>query len=217
MEHLRGALGDGARRGGVRALARARGRAARRQGHRARRPAGRHACGAADDAAPSSIAEHGSPLWLVDLDRVRARLREFRATWTRAWPDTEVAYSYKTNRLPAILRALADEGAGHEVVCEAEYALARDAIGAAGPDVIVNGPAKPDALLERAASRRRPGRRRLRARARARGARPASSASACASRCPASASSPRASASRPRLVARGGRARPRARPRRSRR
>ena len=63
----------------------------------------------------------------------------------------EVAYSYKTNRLPAILRALAAEGAGHEVVCEAEYALARDAIGAAGPDVIVNGPVKSDALLERAA------------------------------------------------------------------
>jgi diaminopimelate decarboxylase len=97
------------------------------------------------------MAEHGSPLWLVDLDRVRARLRDFRDVWTRGWPDVQVAYSYKTNRLPAILRALAAEGAGHEVVCEAEYALARDAIGAAGPDVIVNGPVKPDALLERAA------------------------------------------------------------------
>jgi diaminopimelate decarboxylase len=100
--------------------------------------------------AAELMAEHGSPLWLVDLDRVRTRLRDFRAAWERAWPDVEVAYSYKTNRQPAILRALAAEGAGHEVVCEAEYALARDAIGAAGPDVIVNGPAKPDALLERA-------------------------------------------------------------------
>jgi diaminopimelate decarboxylase len=96
------------------------------------------------------MAEHGSPLWLVDLDRVRARLRDFRDVWADAWPDVEVAYSYKTNRLPAILRALAAEGAGHEVVCEAEYALAREAIGAAGPDVIVNGPVKPDGLLERA-------------------------------------------------------------------
>ena len=97
------------------------------------------------------MAQHGSPLWLVDLDRVRTRLREFRGAWRRAWPDVAVAYSYKTNRLPAILLALASEGAGHEVVCEAEYALARDAIGAAGADVIVNGPVKPDALLERAA------------------------------------------------------------------
>jgi diaminopimelate decarboxylase len=98
------------------------------------------------------MAEHGSPLWLVDIDRVRARLRGFREAWTHAWPALEVAYSYKTNRLPAILRALAAEGVGHEVVCEAEYALARDAIGAAGPDVIVNGPVKSDALLERAGS-----------------------------------------------------------------
>ena len=98
------------------------------------------------------MAQHGSPLWLVDLDRVRTRLREFRGAWGRVWPDVEVAYSYKTNRLPAILLALASEGAGHEVVCEAEYALARDAIGAAGPNVVVNGPVKSDALLERAAA-----------------------------------------------------------------
>jgi diaminopimelate decarboxylase len=98
------------------------------------------------------MAEHGSPLWLVDLDVVRERLRAFRGAWERAWPGVEVAYSYKTNRLPAILRALAAEGTGHEVVCEAEYALARDAVGAAGPDIVVNGPVKPDALLERAAA-----------------------------------------------------------------
>jgi diaminopimelate decarboxylase len=98
------------------------------------------------------LAEHGSPLWLVDVDRVRARVRGFRDAWEAAWPDVAVAYSYKTNRLPAIVRALAEEGAGHEVVCEAEYALARDAIGAAGPDIVVNGPAKPAALLSRAAA-----------------------------------------------------------------
>jgi diaminopimelate decarboxylase len=97
------------------------------------------------------VAAHGSPLWLVDLDRVRERLREFRATWQAEWPDVAVAYSYKTNRLPAILHAIAAEGAGHEVVCAAEYALARDLVGADGPAVIVNGPAKPAALLERAA------------------------------------------------------------------
>jgi diaminopimelate decarboxylase len=98
------------------------------------------------------LAEHGSPLWLVDVDRAVANLRGFRDAWTVAWPEVAVAYSYKTNRLPAIVRALADEGADHEVVCAAEYALARDAIGVAGPDIVVNGPAKPAALLSRAAA-----------------------------------------------------------------
>ncbi len=97
------------------------------------------------------VEAHGSPLWLVDLDRVRARLREFRATWEAAWPDVEVAYSYKTNRLPAILRTIAAEGAGHEVVCAAEYALARDVVGVDGRAIVVNGPVKPATLLERAA------------------------------------------------------------------
>jgi diaminopimelate decarboxylase len=98
------------------------------------------------------LSEHGSPLWLADLDRARTRLREFRAAWQEHWPDVTVAYSYKTNRLPALLRALAAEGAGHEVVCEAEYAIARDAIGADGPNLIVNGPVKPASLLRRAAA-----------------------------------------------------------------
>jgi diaminopimelate decarboxylase len=94
------------------------------------------------------VREHGSPLWLVDLDRVRGALRDFRAAWQSEWPDVEVAYSYKTNRTPAILRAVAAEGAVPEVVCWAEYELARR-FGGAEP--IVNGPVKPDRLLRAAA------------------------------------------------------------------
>jgi diaminopimelate decarboxylase len=101
--------------------------------------------------AASLVAEHGSPLWLADVDRVRRRLAGFRAAWEAEWPAVELAYSLKTNRLPAILRAVAAEGAGHEVVCETEYALARDVVGVDGAAIVVNGPAKPDALLARAA------------------------------------------------------------------
>ncbi len=100
------------------------------------------------------LAEHGSPLWLVDADRVVEHLDGFRAAWGAAWPRVEVAYSYKTNRTTAVLRALAaaGAGAGAEVVCATEYALARDVVGIAGERVTVNGPHKPDALLDRAAA-----------------------------------------------------------------
>ena len=98
------------------------------------------------------LAEHGSPLWLADVDRARERLAGLRAAWTAAWADTEIAYSYKTNRTTAFLRAFADDDAGAEVVCAAEYALARDVVGMAGARITVNGPAKPDALLARAAA-----------------------------------------------------------------
>ena len=101
------------------------------------------------------LAEHGSPLWLADVDRARERLAGFRAAWAGAWTGgdgVEVSYSYKTNRTTAFLRAFADEGAGAEVVCAAEYALARDVVGVEGPRITVNGPAKPDALLARCAA-----------------------------------------------------------------
>src|SRR4029079_18116100 len=131
------------------ALARAGGGAVGRQGHRASAPAGRDRPGGTMTAR-ELVPAHRSPLWLVDLDRVRRRVREFRAAWERHVPDVEVAYSYKTNRLPAILLAVADEGAAPEVVGHAEYLLARDVVGAPGDTIVVNGPAKPDRLRERA-------------------------------------------------------------------
>ena len=101
------------------------------------------------------LAEHGSPLWLADVDRARERLAGLRSAWTAAWAGAdgvEISYSYKTNRTTAFLRAFADDDAGAEVVCAAEYALARDVVGVEGSRIIVNGPAKPDALLGRAAA-----------------------------------------------------------------
>jgi diaminopimelate decarboxylase len=98
------------------------------------------------------LGEHGSPLWLADVDRARERLAGLREAWTAVWPDTEVSYSYKTNRTTAFLSAFAAEDAGAEVVCASEYGLARDVVGIDGARITVNGPAKPDALLERCAA-----------------------------------------------------------------
>jgi len=98
------------------------------------------------------LAEHGSPLWLADVDRARERLAGLRAAWSAVWPETEISYSYKTNRTTAFLRAFADDDAAAEVVCAAEYALARDVVGVDGARITVNGPAKPDALLQRSAA-----------------------------------------------------------------
>src|SRR3954470_9126439 len=97
------------------------------------------------------LAEHGSPLWLANLDVVRDRQRSFSAAWRAEWPDVEIAYSHKANRLPAILRTLAETGIGHQVACEAEYCLARSVADANGRSIVVQGPAKPPALLDRAA------------------------------------------------------------------
>lgn len=96
------------------------------------------------------IAEHGSPLWLADVDRFRANLNRFRAAWRVHWPDTRVAYSYKTNRLLAFLQAAELDGAAAEVVCEAEYTLAAGVVETDPTSIVVDGPAKPDSVLARA-------------------------------------------------------------------
>jgi len=101
---------------------------------------------------PDLVAAYGSPLWMADLDRARRAYRDLSALFSRAWGDTEIAYSFKTNRLLALLVALTDEGAAAEVVCDAEYALARDILALDGSRIVVNGPAKTGALLARAAS-----------------------------------------------------------------
>jgi diaminopimelate decarboxylase len=94
---------------------------------------------------------HGSPVWMARTDTVREALGALRDTFAGEWPDTAVAYSYKTNRLLPFLRALAAEGALAEVVCDAEYRIAREVVGVAGEDIVVNGPVKPAGLLVRAA------------------------------------------------------------------
>ena len=97
------------------------------------------------------LSEHGSPLWLANLDVVRDRWRSFTAAWENVWPEVEVAYCYQANRMPAILRTLAAAGAGHMVACEAEYVLARTVVRAPGKRIIVQGPYKSVGLLESAA------------------------------------------------------------------
>ena len=91
-----------------------------------------------------------SPEWIADVERFSSNLHAFAAAWRAEWPQTRVAYSYKTNRLVDFLHAAEHAGAGAEVVCEAEYELAIAVVETDPRKIVVDGPAKPDALLARA-------------------------------------------------------------------
>ena len=91
-----------------------------------------------------------SPVWVADVERFSSNLQAFGAAWRAEWPRTRVAYSYKTNRLIDFLHAAEQAGAGAEVVCEAEYELAIGVVETDPRKIVVDGPAKPDALLARA-------------------------------------------------------------------
>ena len=71
------------------------------------------------------LKTHGSPLFVVTESVLRQTFCDFsRAFATPEFP-VHVAFSYKTNYLPAVCAILREEGAWAEVVSGLEYRLAR--------------------------------------------------------------------------------------------
>jgi diaminopimelate decarboxylase len=95
------------------------------------------------------LAAHGSPLFVFSERTLRETFRRAHSAFQRAYPDTQFAWSYKTNYLKAICSVFHQEGALAEVVSEFEYEKAR-ALGVPGERIIFNGPHKPRAVLRRA-------------------------------------------------------------------
>ena len=92
-----------------------------------------------------AAARWGTPLYVTDLDAAAAAAQ----AWQQALPGALVAYAVKANPDPALLRRLAEERIGFEVVGPVEMALAQRA-GAAPGMIVVNGVGQTDADLREA-------------------------------------------------------------------
>jgi len=90
----------------------------------------------------SAAERWGTPLYVTDLDAAVANAH----AWRQALPGALVAYAVKANPDPALLRRLAADGFGFEVVGPVELALARRA-GALAERIVVNGVGQTDADL----------------------------------------------------------------------
>jgi diaminopimelate decarboxylase len=95
---------------------------------------------------------YGTPLYVVDAERLRKNFEEFRDGFSTRYPKVEVAYSYKTNPLPGVLAALDAFGADAEVVSGFELWLALE-LGVSPGRIVYNGPGKTAEDLELAVSR----------------------------------------------------------------
>jgi diaminopimelate decarboxylase len=80
------------------------------------------------DLLAELAAEHGTPLYVVDLDRVQANYRRF----TDAFPSSHVMYAAKAHTGQAVLSALLDAGA--DIECAAAGELKRAVEAGADPD-----------------------------------------------------------------------------------
>ncbi len=101
--------------------------------------------------APGLLAEFGSPLFILSESILRETYRRFCREFARGGTKVQIAYSYKTNYLPAVCAIFHQEGAIAEVVSGMEYSFAR-ARGIAPSDIIFNGPGKTRADLDRASA-----------------------------------------------------------------
>lgn len=97
------------------------------------------------------VEEFGSPLFVASEKVLRDSYRRFSQAFDAPGFDTRIAYSYKTNYLPAICRVFHEEGAFAEVVSGMEYDLARS-LSVPGPNIVFNGPYKRREEIERAIS-----------------------------------------------------------------
>lgn len=93
--------------------------------------------------------ESGSPLHVVNLERLRENARRFLAAPTDLTAGCEVFYSYKTNPIPGVLAELHRNGIGAEVISHYELWLALK-LGVPPSRIIYNGPAKSEASIRQA-------------------------------------------------------------------
>ncbi len=94
------------------------------------------------------VERFGSPLFVFSERTLVARHRELREALAVRLPGARLAWSYKTNSLDAICRVMHREGSLAEVVSESELDRALRLV--PGPEVIFNGPFKPEGALEKA-------------------------------------------------------------------
>jgi diaminopimelate decarboxylase len=89
--------------------------------------------------------EHGTPLYVIDEERIRSNYRRF----VTAFPDADVYYAAKANGSLAVLSVLAQEGAGADVFSDGELYAALLA-GIPPERILFNGNSKTDAELRMA-------------------------------------------------------------------
>jgi len=98
------------------------------------------------------LSTWGSPLHVVHGAALARNVNAFATTSPGARARCEVFYSYKTNPVPGVLRALHARGVGAEVISAYELWLALR-LGVPPEKIIYNGPAKSEASIEEAIGR----------------------------------------------------------------
>lgn len=98
----------------------------------------------------SLSAQYGDSFYLMDSHQFITNYQELLQSFRDIYPNTHIAYSYKTNYIPKLCKLVDLAGGFAEVVSEMELELSKR-IGVPPKKVFFNGPYKNKRSLERAA------------------------------------------------------------------
>ncbi len=100
-----------------------------------------------DDVPLNAIADAiGTPVWVYSASAIRRRYRTLDSALSDAGVDAHIHYAVKANDRLAVLRLLAAEGAGADVVSEGELRRAREA-GIPAEKIVFSGVGKTEREL----------------------------------------------------------------------
>ncbi len=88
--------------------------------------------------------KYGTPLYVTDEDRIRANFHGYKKALSARYPSIRILYAAKANGNPAILKILAQEGAGADVFSSGELTIALQA-GMKPEHLLFNGSSKTEA------------------------------------------------------------------------
>lgn len=89
-----------------------------------------------------------TPYFVIKKSELDKNIYDFKSALKKYWPNSDIAYSIKTNSLPWILKYMNSQGILAEAVSDEEYELA-ELCGFEGSNIVFNGPIKSERLLEK--------------------------------------------------------------------
>lgn len=95
------------------------------------------------------LNQYSSPLFVMSERIITEKYRLFSEALAKYYPNSQIAYSIKTNYLPGLVNIVKNLGAWAETVSGFEYWLAKK-LGFSGNQIIFNGPDKKTADIESA-------------------------------------------------------------------
>jgi diaminopimelate decarboxylase len=101
-------------------------------------------CIASRGAFIKLAGERGSPLYVLDREGLRARVRRFRKAFEKKLGPVDIFFAVKSNNMPEISRIMVEEGVGLDVSSGMEL---EQAIKVGADTIFFSGPGKTDAEL----------------------------------------------------------------------